>query len=263
MDQKVSTEQLAERMRIVCERTGTAVPASECIECAQTAACLPPAFIKAVLDHVAADRDGIHVSDVIGCLRRAYYSKTVEKEPGRPSDHIVTLLGTLVHEALDRFQTNGEMPLKVTSNGVTIVGRADCFENGVLRDTKTTRWMKVERLPYGNHKDQVLLYAAMLREMGETVKRVFINYIDLSGPSRCPYCKQYSRDCTCNRPHNGHNGFYPYEVEFDKVALDEALDKAFVRAQLLQTALNTGQPPKRPARYWLCDYCDFSERCWE
>ena len=103
-------------------------------------------------------------------------------------ENMVLFLGTITHAMFEQENENYRSELKLEA--LDVVGRADIiYNNGTVIDLKTTRWMKTANLPYGSHEIQVNIYAQLMREMGLEVKDLYIQYIDLSGPTKCRKCK--------------------------------------------------------------------------
>jgi hypothetical protein len=175
-------------------------------------------------------------------------------------------LGTAVHEyvELSDEEVTSELPLEAYG----IVGTSDIvYGDGRLVDIKSTRWITPSKLPYSSHELQVNIYAQMLRKMGHEINRLQIQYIDMSGPTkcrkcrravkatwdgllRCPVCYQIPTD-----PHLGaillDVAVYPPE-EVEKLILERKAE--------LETALLTGLEPEREESF-LCNFCPHSGEC--
>ena len=210
------------------------------------------------------ERTVIHVTDLTGCLRKAFYTKTSEAEE-YPHELLVRRLGNAVHEGLERDDPNlqSEMPL----SALGIVGKADVvYNNGRILDLKTTRWLTPSRLPYGSHAQQVNIYAALLREMGETVTSAAIQYIDLSGPTKCRSCGVYYAriDGTLQCPKCGkanpeaHLGAVTFEIPLARH--EDVVREITERRDALLRALDRGVAPEAEPGF-LCDYCPFKTIC--
>ena len=254
-------------MKINCSAGKGVLPVSECLACARTgnAPCGYDYSLLAAMFERGEDRTKeIHVTDVTGCLRKAYYSKKVESAE-YPHEMLVRYLGTQVHGAIERNDEymQSEIPLKLDG----LVGRTDIvYKDGRLVDSKTTRWMVLGRLPYGSHELQVNIYAYILKKQGVDVNRLQIQYIDLSGPTKCRACKKsvvsINGELRCPQcgefVRNAHLGaalieipFYPEEVVKDYIEN---------RVTSLQAALDMGfEPEKEPG--FLCAYCPAIDIC--
>ena len=260
MDREIPTDAAFGQVTVRCERTGQVVDGDHCISCAGTSSCFPPAYLRLLFLSQLKERSGIHVTDLTGCLRKAFFGKTEAAPPIRPGSMLPIMMGNLVHGALEGHGGETERKVSMTLDGVTIVGSVDAVDGGIV-EYKTTRWLKVGNLPYGNHKTQVLYYAVLLREMGEPVAKATIFYLDLSGPSRCPRCKREVIDCACGYRHTDtHRGVATFPVLFSDSELDEARAEMLGRAKALHHALEQGIAPSME-KSWLCRYCDFKETC--
>jgi len=133
---------------ILCSAGRGRRPKVACLACAlaHNNAC---GYDYALLNALFSDKErtGIHVTDLTGCLRRAYYEK-MDGALEYPHEMLVRFVGTAVHNYIERFPSehlDSELPLSL--NG--LVGTADIvYKNGTIVDTKTTRWMKPNNLPW-------------------------------------------------------------------------------------------------------------------
>jgi CRISPR/Cas system-associated exonuclease Cas4 (RecB family) len=252
---------------IKCSAGKGELPKDECLACA-LAGSNTCGYDYALIAAMFSDkvRTGIHVTDLTGCLRNAYYVKTVPVAE-YVHDMLNRFLGTGVHKYIESFPSD-EYRNEVALKGLGLEGTADIiYKNGRLTDFKTTRWMKPGNLPYVSHVQQLNIYAAMLRENGVDVKSAAIQYIDLSGPPKCKVCKgQLSREhdgvpvCTrCERlAPEAHNGALVVEIP-----LDDHQDIAQwieTRRSILEMSIETGSVPDMEESY-LCGYCPFYDIC--
>ena len=221
-------------------------------------------LIKIMLsDH---ERTGIHVTDITGCLRKAWYEKT-QTQPEFLHMRAYLLLGNAVHKHLEDNGEAGEAEKTIEAMGLT--GTMDLYRNGVILDYKSSRWLTPSKLPYGSHAQQVNVYAQMMRSLGYPVKRLFVQYIDLSGPTRCKTCKHvfepepetgYLSCPRCKREYSGaHLG--AELIEIDMYPEEEMEDYINTRRDALVNALNGGDAPEKEPSF-LCDgYCPFKGVC--
>lgn len=253
-------------MTILCSAGKGEMTQQECLDCALRGdnICGYDYLVLKRL-HELEDRPDIHVTDLTGCLKRAYLSKTMHM-PQRPNSKIFLMLGQAVHnhiEATDEH-VDCEVPLEYAG----IVGRADAiYKDGRVVDFKTTRWLNPSKMPYGSHIMQVNIYAWMLRRQGRETKSLAIQYLDMTGPTKCrkdrvgyelnhgviacPVCGGSSA--------NAHLGAVLVEVP---VWSDQAVESAIMqRRATLQASLdgNGIVPAAEPS--WLCNYCPFSGIC--
>ena len=258
-------------MNVICPISHEILDSEACLECAHANFPAPCEYDYSLLKKVFAtsDRSGIHVTDLLGCLRRSYFSKA-SPSPEYVSDMITRTLGTLTHAILEDENPLYKSEIPVEYNG--IVGRVDLYYpvTGDLVDFKTTRWLDKSKLPYAEHDTQVNIYAWMLEQTGHQVNRLFIQYIDMSGPSKCRSCKIPLRmtggllACpVCGAtPKNSHLGTALFEVE--KRPAEDI--KGFVNARRdeLQACLSAEElsvPASETS--WLCRYCAHVDQCAE
>ena len=256
-------------MRIICSATNQEMDSGECLSCALQGS--PPcgydySLLKALYSDSEKEdrRKEIHVTDLTGCLRKAYYDKR-EPSPERPHEMVTRWMGTAVHtcaEGSDAF-LESELPVEHGS----IVGRADIvYADGRVVDFKTTRWLYPEKLPYGSHALQVNIYAWLLRQMGRDVNRLQIQYIDMSGPTKCRKCKvpvrMFDGELKCPNCMQPVRGAHLGAVLVDVPLMEEAEIERLVtgRREQLELALALDDPPEREAGY-LCNYCSHRETC--
>ncbi len=254
---------------VLCSGGKGRVTKTECMACAlqRDNRC---GFDYAMLKAMFADKErtGIHATDLTGCLRRAYYEKTIP-----PLEYVHTgvarYLGTAVHKSLesaDDEHVRSEMEL--AAHG--IVGTADVvYRDGRIVDYKTTRWLTPARLPYGSHATQINVYAAMLRAQGHEVTSGAIQYIDLSGPTKCRSCKvpvvpdgdgiPVCPGCN-NHPQNAHFGVMLIEIPLEEdVQVGEWIG---TRRKSLEMSIEANEPPHREPGF-LCGYCAYENICQE
>ena len=245
-------------MNMICSAGKGLVTQEECLACALAGApCHYPYSLVKKLWVNQESRPDIHVSDIVNCLLKAYMQK-VEPRPIYLHDLLVMWYGTVIHEQLEEDETVSEIELKYKN----LVGRADYFKDGLLRDYKTTRWLDLSKLPYGSHVEQLNVYSFMLEEMGYEVKEIQLVYLDLSGPARCPRCKLspvYSGgELIC--PKCGasleHAGVYTMQVEkFPHEEMERYINDRLYR---LTDALENDYPPVGEPGF-MCRYCSFTD----
>lgn len=216
--------------------------------------------------HEFESRPEVHVTDLTGCLRKAYLGKTIESAP-YPHEKLAMMIGLAVHEYLEVTDEHVESEIALEFDGIH--GRADAvFEGGLLLDIKTTRWLNTSRVPYGEHELQVNIYAYMLRKQGHEVNQLQIQYVDMSGPTKCRTHKQAyvplddegNIGCPVDGQSydNSHLGAYIADVRMwsDKEVEDAIMD----RAAELKMSIATGVTPQAETG-WLCSYCSFTDVC--
>ena len=123
--------------------------------------------------------------------------------------------------------------------------------------------MKPNKLPYGSHEKQLNIYAAILRAQGKEIASAAIQYIDLSGPSKCTTCRgplapgedgvPKCKRCGKFMP-NAHYGAHLVEIELEPPSV--IAEWIETRRVLLEMSLD-GETPPNPEPSFLCDYCPF------
>ena len=218
------------------------------------------------------ERTGIHVTDITGCLKQAYFNR-VQPKPMRIHEKMLLFLGTMTHkmleDAVDKERFDAEMPLAALG----IEGTADVvYHNGKIVDFKTTRWVNPANLPYGKHELQVNIYAQLLREQGRIVKSLWIQYIDMSGPTKCRACRVAFRmreDGMLACPRCGYMPKKPYSSHLGAILKEVPLwtenqvkDHITQRKNNLEKALAENEAPNAEPGF-LCRYCVHQDECGE
>ena len=256
-------------MKINCSAEKGVMEHEECLACAlrQDNTCgYDYIVLKNLFAANSQDRSGsVHVTDLTGCLRKSYYDKTI-KTPTFPHEMLNRSVGTWIHSILEGNDplVESEVPLSILG----LVGTADAiYEEGRLLDLKTTRWLYPNKVPYGSHELQVNIYGYMRKKAGFPINTLQIQYIDLSGPTKCRKCRVSMQmidgvvQCpTCgNVPKSGgHLGCVIVDIPiYAEEHVEEIVER---RVGELQSALDTDfAPEKEPG--WLCAYCDHVEEC--
>ncbi len=218
-------------------------------------------LLKAILD--TRERTGIHVTDLTGCLRKSFFDKTTTA-PEYVHAQMYRFMGTIAHGVLEQYG-NDEAELPVEALGIT--GKMDVYRDGRIIDFKTARWLTPSKLPYGSHELQVNIYAEMLRQQGKVVTSAAIQYIDMSGPTKCKICKSvYQPDelgmltCPkCGRSYSdAHTGAVLVEIELrDNSEIRQLIEER--RDVLLKALSDEIMPDAEPS--FLCEYCPFVNLC--
>jgi CRISPR/Cas system-associated exonuclease Cas4 (RecB family) len=250
---------------VLCSAGKGELPREECFACARAGkqTCgFDYILVRALLD--TSERTGIHVTDITGCLRKSWYTKTTTA-PEFVHGVFYRVMGTIAHGVLEHHGENDEAEVAVEALGLT--GRMDVYRDGRIIDFKSTRWLTPSKLPYGSHELQVNIYAEMLRQNGKEVTSAAIQYIDMSGPTKCRTCKaMYEPDATgglvCPKCGKSSNDAHAGAVLIEVPLMDrDELQKLIVeRRDALLKALQTGKMPRAEPSF-LCDYCPFVDIC--
>jgi CRISPR/Cas system-associated exonuclease Cas4 (RecB family) len=132
----------------------------------------------------------------------------------------------------------------------------------------TARWLTPSKLPYGSHELQVNIYAEMLRQHGKDVHSAAIQYIDMSGPTKCKRCKVVYQpvnedgDLACPKcggiSPEAHTGAVLVEIELrDRDEIQQLINGR--RDTLLKALSDNVMPDAEPS--FLCEYCQFVNLC--
>jgi len=255
-------------MRINCSAGLGEFEHEECLKCSLTGnqKCGYSYIVLKALYGKDNDRPDIHVTDLTGCLRKAFLSKT-EKVAVAPHELYTMMLGTIVHKGLETSDEHVQTEIPFAFEGV--VGQIDTlYADGTISDIKTTRWLYPSKVPYGSHCLQVNIYAHYMRKLGKQVNRLQIQYLDLSGPTKCRACKvtvkMVEGEFKCPKCQkifsNAHLGAMIVDVPLmDEQDIEERIEE---RRKELQAALDFGMAPEKEPGF-LCGYCAFEGKlCW-
>ena len=250
---------------VLCSAGKGELKREDCLACAknnQQTCGFDYILVKAILDD--KDRTGIHVTDLTGCLRKAWYTKTTTA-PEYIHAQMYRLIGNIAHSVLEHAGDGDEAEIPVYALGLE--GKMDVYRDGRIIDFKSTRWLTPSKLPYGSHELQVNIYAEMLRQNGKDVRSAAIQYIDMSGPTKCRTCKVMyvpdgAGDLSCPKcgksSNEAHTGAVLIEIPLrDPAEIQQLIEE---RRNKLLKALETGEMPDTEPSF-LCEYCPFVEIC--
>lgn len=243
-------------MQITCSGSHYLEPieTSACLDCAlskQNTCGYGYRILKAIFSTQENDqrKNEVHVTDITGCLLKSYLDKK-RAAPPYVHDLLYLFIGIAVHSALDFTDEHVQSEVEIHESGLR--GRADAIFKDTLEDVKTTRWLTPSRLPYGEHATQVNIYNHFLKK-----DYLQIQYIDLSGPTKCKKCRIPMRmiDELIQCPSCGHStksahlGAVIYEVP--SVNMESYIDE---RVGQLSTCMANGTEPEAEPSF-LCAYC--------
>ncbi|MEL7591751.1 MAG: PD-(D/E)XK nuclease family protein [Anaerolineaceae bacterium] len=256
-------------MKINCSAGRGLLELEECLQCAlegRNDCGYDYALIKSMMNDKKKEsrRSEIHVTDLTGCLRKAWYDK-VSPQPEYIHETLARWLGVNFHHAVEGSDDMLDSELPLQDDG--LVGTADIvYKDGRIVDLKQTRWIYPQKLPYGSHATQVNLYAHLLRRMGREVTKLQIQYVDASGPTKCRKCKvpvrAYDGILKCPNCENIIANAHLGAVLVDIPLWSEEEVEAYIteRKENLLGALELGLPPEKEPGF-LCAYCGAVEIC--
>ena len=183
------------------------------------------------------EREGIHLTDLLGCMRKSYYNKTAFLPP---SDSTIWnfVTGLALQEVLIQdeevvFLTEGDIVLSV--DGFTQLGnikelktttkREKSLNKDILEDQlegKSAGWLK-----------QIMGYCAQLR-----INKALLLVLSMSIPKE----------------------LYSYKIEFEEGELQEMRDYLAWRGKELNGALEMGIVPAKEENSF-CKDCQYSTQC--
>ena len=250
-------------MKINCSAGRGILELEECLSCAlegRNDCGYDYALIKSMMNDEKKEsrRSEIHVTDLTGCLRKAWYDK-VSPQPEYIHETLARWLGVNFHHAVEGSDDVLDSELPLQDDG--LVGTADIvYKDGRIVDNKFTRWIFPSKLPYGSHATQVNIYAHLLRKMGREVTKLQIQYVDASGPTKCRKCKvpvrAYDGILKCPNCENIIANAHLGAVLVDIPMWSEEEVEAYITEskENLLGALALGLPPEKEPGF-LCAYC--------
>ncbi len=171
----------------ICEKTKKKIAFEECLKCALEKSRCNYIYQMlrgmSVLIRLRTDNT-VHVTDLMPCIRKVYLDRFHDIYL-RPNDMWVRFRGQLGHMVCEKWKPEEgsivEKPVSKKFKGVTIVGRPDEVipARKLIRDYKTTRYVKNANLPYGNHPQQTLMYRALLYPKIE-IDTIELIYFDMA-----------------------------------------------------------------------------------
>lgn len=181
-------------------------------------------------------RTGIHVSSLLGCIRRSYYNKVLGFNPTIES--IIRMrIGTECHNIKlfpSETYKDDDVVHEKSMEWEGIKGTMDEFYKGVIVDKKTTR--AVPSRAKDGHVQQVQYYQVLAEEAGFNVKEGAICYIDVNN---------------CFFRHLS----VPLSSNTDKVKAE-----MITRRDILLKSLEMEAPPRREPQW--CNTCEFGKICY-
>jgi CRISPR/Cas system-associated exonuclease Cas4 (RecB family) len=174
-------------------------------------------------------RQGVHLTDAIYCLRKAYWNK-IGFLPPSPNEILHFILGLGLQDAL----LGGDNPSVAQKDGMII--SPDYWDGEVLGELKTTRIgqkrLDAHEFPDGWMK-QLMGYAYVLG-----VDKAFLLVLTIVKPE-----------------------VYSFILKFTQEELEANWKELTDRAEQLQVALDIGTLPPASIHDWECKDCRYKLRC--
>jgi len=201
---------------------------------------LPEAIKARIIEATESDythRDNsLHVTELVYCLRKAYYRRMAEKEGTKEEKGLrerwYLYRGIVFDEAwTGLFARNQVRVTHRIKHGPTIVGKIDFIDDdGTLYELKTiSNDYAIRDGPKLAHVKQALFYAWI-----EQAPRVRLVYVHLGGVRI---------------------------FDLDPRLADEVVEELEMKALKLWHALKSGTPPDPENEPWECKYCEFKDIC--
>ena len=120
-----------------------------------------PEFVDMILErlHISfgrSNRTGIHISDLIYCLRKAFYSRQPDYVQVLKDDSILYFVrGRSLHDMIEKLFPNNEVTIEYDE----IIGNVDAIDGPIAVEIKTTKALR--RGPYDSNRMQLRYYMAM------------------------------------------------------------------------------------------------------
>lgn len=187
------------------------------------------------------ERPYISVSEIVGCIRQAYYSRQkyeidIKKQFHFPYVYLMRKLGDELHRMVTELYVFDEVEKTVVSEKYKVKGRVDAIKSNYIYELKSVDEQKklVTYLP--EHYYQGLVYSYILNtEYNYDIKTITIIYIP-----RSPRI------------------LYPFDVPIENSIAENILK----RATILQKCLVSSTVPEAlGATKETCNYCAYKKFC--
>jgi len=183
-------------------------------DCPCAEPCKPLAYLNLLKREVSKGHASISITSCLSCLFKSYILTKLDFFIPLEAAHSASFRGSLVHGALSDYRHNGDLREETfVVDGIS--GTPDYYDAHLrkLFDWKTCKGIYPEKLPYSNHRDQVLAYAYMLEQNKYPVEQIEIFYIS------------FTSTCAC-------------KIKFEKQDIVNTWTKLKERAKLLSKAIN-------------------------
>lgn len=186
---------------------------------------------------VGKPREGVHVSDLIYCLRKGHAKRQLGAQAEETGDELVLvwLIGHSHEALLGQGKTKG-LPLEVDG----IIGTPDLWDEGLIEVKSTRSSAKKELMDMPHYLAQAAAYAAM---HAVTEARVFV--LHLMGDY--------------DRSHPPQAQLRIWKVQFGQEELDRWWLELQRRRDVLTAEDRPGLAYHSPAWEWECGYCSVRE----
>jgi len=189
---------------------------------------LPERMIRGIRDEIQEEHDQmesspdrIHVTELTGCLRKAYLRR-VSPVPLDFHQSLHMWRGRLLHSTLLKHYEQREVPLELPVGGFAIAGRADAVDGDRVVELKVTpsiHFIEKRGMPHPWHVRQLQFYMHCLGvSFGE------LYYLDLSRALRFPV-----------------NSSFPHRE--GAIELEQTVEEMKTLASELHHALEIGEAP--------------------
>jgi len=136
-------------------------------------------LIDTLTEQYSKERRGIHVSDLVSCLRKTVYEK-IQPIPLSETDLMLFVLGEGHHQVIQLLAGKGEVFSEQKLQMDEVVGTVDLLDNGVPIEIKTRRTK--DREPEDNHLKQLSYYMAMIPSNVGLLLYVMLNNLEDDEP---------------------------------------------------------------------------------
>ena len=190
---------------------------------------------KALQDRYIEKRNKLHVSDVVYCLRKAFYRRTTGRPPTK-KQLVWFLLGEISHKILQELGWEYK-EYEISKDG--LVGHIDIYDSAIIIEVKTTR--KLYRLQFR-------------KDVPETWMRQIMAYAYMLNKTEVDLLVVYDVLATIES----------YHLKFTEKELEDNWNYLLKRKEILEKALETGVVngilPETEYK-WECRDCEFRDIC--
>lgn len=187
------------------------------------------------------ERPYISVSEIISCIRQAYYSRQkyeidIKKQFFFPYVYLMRKLGDELHQMVTELYVFDEVEKTIISEKYKVKGRVDAIRSEYIYELKTVDEQKNVITYVPEHYYQGLVYSYILNtEYNYNIKTITIVYIPRS-PRR----------------------LFPFDIPIDNGIAENILKRATILQKCLSSAV---VPETLGATKETCNFCAYKKFC--
>ncbi len=194
-------------------------------------------LIETLSEQYSEERIGIHVSDLVSCIRKTVFEKLQPRSLSE-TDLMLFVLGEGHHQIIQLLAGKGVVTVEQEVELDGVIGTVDLLENGVPIEIKTRRTKNRE--PEDTHVRQLSYYMAMVQSNVGVLLYVMLNNLEDDEPK-----------------------FISRTITLTDDELEGLKEELLYRRDLLAGAVEAKDPLSIPGEesFKQCTYCQYSNVC--